>query len=141
MGKKKKMKTRTKLWLFQGMGLLATFAPILCEILIHKDTYFATKEAGMSLTIGGAIAVLMIAMAMVGKLSKYLGSGIRIVGTVFVLSMLLEPILLNFKLLSFLLLCGMCVDGMFFKPQVKRLTRKLADEGTANVLKEALNGK
>ena len=134
MAKKKKLKTRTKLWLFQGMGLMVTFAPILCEILMHKNTYFATKEAGMSLTIGGAIAVLMVAMAMVGKLSKYLGSSIRVVGTVFVLSMLLEPILLNFKLLSFLLLCGMCADGIFFKPQVRILTKRLADEGTASVL-------
>lgn len=137
----KKLKTKSKIWLYQLLGVIVTFAPILCEVLIHKDTYFATKEAGMSLTIGGAVAVLMIAMAMVGKLSKYLGSGIRVVGAVFVLSLLLEPILLNFKLLSFLLLCGMCADGIIFKPQVKRLQKLYADEGTAKVLKEALNGK
>lgn len=140
MAKKQKMKTKSKLWMFQVLGILVTFAPILVEVLVHRDTYFATKEAGMSLTIGGAVALLMIAMAMVGKLSKYLGSSIRVVGAVFVLSLLLEPILLNFKLLSFLLLCGMCVDGVFFKPQVKRLTKQVADEGTAKVLKEALNG-
>lgn len=141
MARKQKMKTRSKLWLFQVFGVIVTFAPILCEVLIHRTTYFATKEAGMSLTIGGAVAVLMVAMAMMGKLSKYLGSSIRVVGMVFVLSLLLEPILLNFKLLSFLLLCGMCVDGVICKPQVRRLTKQLADEGTAKVLKEAMNGK
>ena len=141
MARKQKMNTRSKLWLFQVFGVIVTFAPILCEVLIHRTTYFATKEAGMSLTIGGAVAVLMVAMAMMGKLSKYLGSSIRVVGMVFVLSLLLEPILLNFKLLSFLLLCGMCVDGVICKPQVRRLTKQLADEGTAKVLKEAMNGK
>lgn len=141
MAKKKKMQTRSKILLFQWLGVVVTFAPILCEIFIHKGTYFATKEAGMSLTIGGAVAVLMVAMAMMGKLSKYLGSSIRVVGVIFILSLLLEPILLNFKLLSFLLLCGMCVDGVFVKPKVRRLTKQLADEGTAKVLKETLNGK
>ena len=85
--------------------------------------------------------MVMVALAMVGKLARYLGSGIMVVGTIFVLAMLLEPILVNLKLLSFLLLCGMCVDGMFIKPKLKRLTRQLDNEGTAQVLKEALSGK
>lgn len=136
-----KLTTKNKIWVYRLLGLLVTFAPIACEIIIHRDVYFATKAAGWSMTIGGIVAVAMVAMAMLGKLSKYLGSGIRIVGTVFVLSMLLEPILLNFKLLSFLLLCGMCIDGALIKPKIKRLTKRLADEGTAQVLREALNGK
>ena len=137
----KKLTTKSKYWLYVTLGIVATFAPIAIEILIHKDTYFATKSAGVSMTVGGAIAVLMVAMAMVGKLSKCLGSGIRVAGTVFVLSLLLEPILVNIKLLSFLLLGGMCIDGVFFKPKVKRLAKQLSDEGAAQVLKEALSGK
>lgn len=136
-----KLTTKSKIWVYRLLGLLVTFTPIAFEVLIHKDTYFATKSAGLSMTIGGVVAVIMISMAMLGKLSKYLGSGIRVVGTVFVLSLLLEPILLNFKMLSFLLLCGMILDGMFIKPKVQRLTKRLADEGTARVLREALNGK
>lgn len=136
-----KLTTKNKIWLYRFLGLLLTFTPIACEIIVHKNTYFATKSAGWSMTIGGIVAVLMVGLAMLGKLSKYLGSGIRVVGTVFVLALLLEPVLLNFKLLSFLLLCGMCADGIFTKPKVKKLTKQLADEGTAKVLKEALNGK
>lgn len=136
-----KLTTNNKIWLYRFLGLLLTFTPIACEIIVHKNTYFATKSAGWSMTIGGIVAVLMVGLAMLGKLSKYLGSGIRVVGTVFVLALLLEPVLLNFKLLSFLLLCGMCADGIFTKPKVKKLTKQLADEGTAKVLKEALNGK
>ena len=135
-----KLTTKSKIWVYRLLGLLVTFTPIALEVLIHKDTYFATKSAGWSMTIGGVVAVVMIALAMLGKLSKYLGSGIRVVGAVFVLSLLLEPILMNFKLLSFLLLCGMCLDGVFIKPKVQKLTKRLADEGTARVLREALNG-
>ena len=141
MSRKRKMKTQNKIRVYQLLGLLITFAPIMCEVFIHKDAYFATKSAGWSMTIGGIVAVVMIALAVLGKLSKYLCSGIRVVGVVFVLSLLLEPILMNMKLLSFLLLCGMCLDGMFIKPKIKVLTKRVADEATAQVLREALNGK
>lgn len=137
----RKMKTGSKIWLYRALGVLVAFAPIAVEVILHRNVYFATKDAGWSMTIGGVIAVIMVALGMLGKLSKYLGSGIRVAGTVFVLSLLLEPILINLKLLSFLLLCGLAVEGMFIKPKVKKLEKKAADEGTASVLREALNGK
>jgi hypothetical protein len=135
-----KLKTKNKILLWQVIGVLVTFTPILCEILIHKDTYFATKSAGWSFTIGGVVAVILVAMAMLGKLSKFMGSEIRVMGTIFVLSMLLEPILLNFKLLSFLLLCGMVVNGVVVKPRIRRLIKRRDNEDTAKVLREALHG-
>jgi hypothetical protein len=134
------MSTKSKLLLWQVIGVLVSFAPILVEIIVHRDVYFATKSAGWSFTIGGVIAVVLVGLAMVGKLSKMLGSEISIVGTVFVMAMLLEPIVMNLKLLSFLLLCGMCANGIFIKPTVKRLKRRIAQEEQANVMKEALNG-
>lgn len=137
---RRKMSTKSKVFWWQVIGVLGSFTPILLEVLIHKDIYFATKSAGWSFTIGGIIAVVLVGLAMVGKLSKMLGSEISIIGTVFVMSMLLEPIVLNLKLLSFLLLCGMCVNGIFIKPTVKRLKRRIMQEEQANVLKGVLNG-
>lgn len=137
---KRKLSTRSKLFLWQVVGVLVSFAPILCEVLLHKNTYFATKSAGWSFTIGGVIAVVLVCMAMVGKLSKMLGSEIRVIGTVFIMAMLLEPIIINLKLLSFLLLCGMCANGIFVKPIVKRLKRRIMQEEQADVLKGVLNG-
>lgn len=137
---KRKMKTTTKIFFWQVIGVVISFAPILCEILIHKETYFATKAAGWSFTIGGIIAVALVGLAMVGKLSKCIGSDISVVGTVFVMSMLLEPIVLNLKLLSFLLLCGMIANGLFIKPRVRKLKKRKDHEAQASVLKEALNG-
>jgi hypothetical protein len=134
------MSTKSKLLLWQAIGVLVSFAPILVEIIVHRDVYFATKSAGWSFTIGGVIAVVLVGLAMVGKLSKMLGSEISIVGTVFVMAMLLEPIVMNLKLLSFLLLCGMCANGIFIKPTVNRLKRRIVQEEQANVMKEALNG-
>ena len=137
----KKLTTKSKVWMYCLLGLMVTFAPIACEIVLHKNTYFATKDAGWSLTIGGVIAVIMVGLAMFGKLSKFLGSGIRVVGTIFVLAYFLEPILVNLKLLSFLLLCGMIAEGIFIKPKIRQLTKQLDNEGTAKVLREVLNGK
>jgi hypothetical protein len=137
---KRKMSTKSKLLLWQVIGVVVSFAPILFEVLVHKNTYFATKSAGWSFTIGGVIAVVLVGLAMVGKLSKLLGSEISVIGTVFVMAMLLEPIVMNLKLLSFLLLCGMCANGMFVKPIVKRLKRRIVQEEQAGVLREALNG-
>lgn len=135
-----KIHTSSKIFLWQVLGVAVTFAPILVEILLNRHIYFATKDAGWSLTIGGIIAVILVAMAMFGKLSKFMGSEIRVVGTIFVLSLLLEPILLNFKLLSGLLFAGMCINGIFIKPKIKRLEGRKRNEETADVLKEALHG-
>lgn len=137
---KRKMKTTTKIFFWQVIGVVISFAPILCEILIHKETYFATKAAGWSFTIGGIIAVVLVVLTMVGQISKLLGSDISVIGTVFVMSMLLEPIVLNLKLLSFLLLCGMIANGLFVKPRIRKLKKRKDHEDQAKVLKEALNG-
>lgn len=137
---KRKMSTKSKLVLWQVIGVLISFAPILVELLVHRKQYFATKSAGWSFTIGGIIAMVLVGLAMVGKLSKMLGSEISVIGTVFVMSILLEPIVMHLKLLSFLLFCGMCANGMFIKPIVKRLKRRIAQEEQASVMKEALNG-
>lgn len=137
---KRKISTKSKLVLWQVIGVLISFAPILVELLVHRKQYFATKSAGWSFTIGGIIAMVLVGLAMVGKLSKMLGSEISVIGTVFVMSILLEPIVMHLKLLSFLLFCGMCANGMFVKPIVKRLKRRIAQEEQASVMKEALNG-
>lgn len=138
--KKKKMNPKVKLLLWSIISLLVTFTPIAVEMIVHRKVYFATKAAGWSLTIGGVIAVVLIVLAMLGKLGKFLGSEIKVIGVIFVLSMLLEPILLNLKLLSFLLLIGICVNGIFIKPIIRKLQRRIKNEETAGVIKEALNG-
>ena len=138
--KKRKQNPKLNLFLLNVLGMLITFAPIAVELVMHKDVYFASKAAGWSLTIGGIVAVLLIALAMLGKLGKLLGSEIKVIGVICVLSMLLEPILLNLKLLSFLLLAGMSVSGVFIKPKIRKLQRRIKNEETASVLKEALNG-
>ncbi len=139
MQEKMMKKTSKSLWKLRVLGVIVTFAPVLLEIFIHKDVYFRSRSAGWALTIGGIIAVVLVALAMVGKLGSMLGSDIRVVGTIFVMAMLMEPIMVNVKLLSFLLLCGMVVNALFVKPKLARLTRRKANEETAEVLREALN--
>jgi hypothetical protein len=139
MQEKMMKKTSKSLWKLRVLGVIVTFAPVLLEIFIHKDVYFRSRSAGWALTIGGIIAVVLVALAMVGKLGSMLGSDIRVVGTIFVMAMLMEPIMVNVKLLSFLLLCGMVANALFVKPKLARLTRRKANEETAEVLREALN--
>lgn len=132
------MKTKTKMRLMQFGGIVISFAPLAVEIAVNHELYFATKEAGWSMTIGGIIAIFLVAMAMLGKIGKMFGSDIKVVGMIFLLSCLLKPILLNLQWLSGLLFAGIIVSKIIFNPQVKKLQKRMSYEEQADVLKEVL---
>ena len=136
---KRKMKTKTKKRLMQAGGITVSFVPMLTEIAIHHEVYFATKEASWAMTIGGIIAVALVALAMLGKIGKLFGSEIRVIGTIFAMSCLLKPILLNFQWLSGLLFAGMLTNRFTFHPKIKQLEKQIKYEEQAQVVKETLN--
>lgn len=90
------------------------------------------------MTIGGIIAIFLVALALLGKIGKIFGSEIRVIGMIFVMSCLLKPVLLNLQWLSGLLLAGMIVNKIIFQPKVKKLQKRIDHEDQAQVLKEAL---
>ena len=134
------MKTKTKKLLMEFCGLVISFAPMVTEIALNKDVYFATKEACWSMTIGGIIAVILVAIAMLGKIGRLFGSEVRVVGMIFAMSCLLKPIILNFQLLSGLLLLGLLTNRILIMPKVEKLKKRIGYEDQAKVIKETLNG-
>lgn len=140
MAKKRKMTPKTKLFLLRAAEIVVTFAPIIIAVYSNRKVYFATKTAGISLTAGGVVAVIIVVLAMLGKGKKIFGSGMAVTGIVFFLSILLEPMLLNFQFLSGMLFAGEAAATVLIKPKVKKLERMVQAKENAKALKEELYG-
>ena len=136
----KKLTNKKALWLWRIGGIVATFAPIAIAVFANRDKYFVTKAAGLSLGLGGGLALILITIAALGKAGKLFDSGFKVATCVFVFALLLEPIILNIKLLSGMLLLGEALNALIFAPNVRRLQKRIDREETANVVKGVLRG-
>lgn len=135
-----RIKPKTKLRLLQAGGLVTTFAPLGIGIGVNWQDYFATTAAGFGLTMGGALAVAIAVINMLGKGKAVFGSGFVVTGVIFALCILLEPVILNLKFLTGMMFIGEAGNTVLFKPAVTN-ARKQADYAEqAVVLKEALGG-
>lgn len=137
---KKKLTSRQKLWLWRIGGIVATFAPIAIAVGVNHEDYFVSKAAGLSLGLGGGLALILIVLSALGKLGKLVDSGFKVTAFVFTFAILLEPIVLNLKFLSGMMVLGEVINAIIFAPQVARYKRKIDREATASVVKEALRG-
>ena len=140
MKTKRKTSPITRLRTLQAISLFVTFAPIIFTVYINRDKYFATKAAGVSLTCGGIVAVVLVALAMLGKGAKLFGNGVTVSGIIFLMAYLLEPIILNLQLLSGMLFFGFAANRLFIVPKIKQAERAVAARANAKALKEELNG-
>jgi hypothetical protein len=140
MKKKKKLTSKQQLLIWRIGGILVTFAPILIAVFANKEEYFATKEAGISIGLGGGLALMLIVFSALGKAGKFFDSGFKVITCIFVFALLLEPIILNLKYLSGMMLLGECTNAIFFKPTINRLKKRINREETASVVKEAISG-
>jgi hypothetical protein len=134
------MKIKTKLKLWQTGGILTTFAPIAIAVAINHEAYFATKEAGISVGLGGAMAIMLVVLSSLGKAGKLLNTGLKIIACIFVFALLLEPIILNLKFLSGMMLLGEVINEIVFVPKITRIKRTIERKETATFIKEAICG-
>lgn len=137
---KKKLTSKQEIWLWRIGGIVATFAPIAIAVGANHEDYFVSKAAGISLGLGGGLALILIVLSALGKLGKLVDSGFKVTAFVFTFALLLEPVILNLKFLSGMMLLGEVINAIIFAPQVARLKRKIDREATASVVKEALRG-
>lgn len=140
MARKRNMNPIMKVKLLQIFGVFVTFAPIIITVYCNKEKYFATKTAGISLTCGGVVAVVLVALAMMGKASKVFGSGVTVSGIIFLMAYLLEPVILNLQLLSGMLFFGFVAEKLLIAPQIRKAQRQVQAMETARAVKEGLNG-
>lgn len=131
MGKKIKLK------LLQGGGLVTSLAPLITCIAINWNDYVvAAGGQTWKLSIGGTMAVFLIAVAMLGKLKM---PGIKTFFTVLlVIVFLIEPILADLKLLLFCALGGQVLNGISFELLANNYKDKISREKQADTTANAM---
>ena len=104
-------------------SFLATVAPLTIYIIVNKDKYIRTVEDSIKLSIGFIICALLLLLKVIGKLK--LPSRIMTYSTVLLLSYLLDAVLEDLIVLSFLALVGELIDLIFFQVPIKRMREKI----------------
>ena len=125
------MKT-LKLKLLEGGGIVTSLLPLLVVIIINWNDY-VVSAGGQSwkLTIGGVMAVGMIAALMIGKMKM---PGLKtFFAILLVIIFLLEPILADLKLLCAAALGGQLVNGFTFEIFVKKYKETMTMEKQADI--------
>ena len=125
------MKT-LKLKLLQGAGLLTSLAPLITVIIINWNDYvIAAGGQSWKLTVGGCIAVFIIAATMLGKLKM---PGLKtFFAVLLVIIFLLEPILADLKLLCACALGGQLLNGLTFEMFANKYKETITMEKQADI--------
>lgn len=139
------MKT-LKLKLLEGGGIVTSLLPLLVVIIINWNDYVvAAGGSSWKLTIGGVMAVGMIAATMIGKMKL---PGLKtFFAILLVIIFLLEPILADLKLLCAAALGGQLINGFTFEIFAKKYKETMTMEkqadinakATQKVLEDAMN--
>lgn len=125
------MKT-LKLKLLEGGGIVTSLLPLLVVIIINWNDYVvAAGGSSWKLTIGGVIAVGMIAATMIGKMKL---PGLKtFFAILLVIIFLLEPILADLKLLCAAALGGQLINGFTFEIFAKKYKETMTMEKQADI--------
>ena len=131
------MGKQIKLKLLQGGGLVTSLAPLITCIAINWNDYVvAAGGQTWKLSIGGTIAVFLIAVAMLGKLKM---PGLKTFFTVLlVIVFLIEPILADLKLLCACALGGQVLNGISFEWLANNYKDKISREKQADTTANAM---
>lgn len=121
------MQTKNKLRWLQCASFLSSLTPLCVAVGINWDEYTSTTSSTISITIGGVIAILFALLAVKGRL-KAPARRIYTYAFIFAMACLLEPIILDVKLLSGMLLAGEGINVAFFDRYVKKTAEELEQE-------------
>lgn len=131
------MSKQIKLKLLQGGGLVTSLAPLITCIAINWNDYVvASGGQTWKLSIGGTIAVFLIAVAMLGKLKM---PGLKtFFAVLLVVVFLIEPILADLKLLCACALGGQVLNGISFELLANNYKSKIDREKQADTTATAM---
>lgn len=132
------MGKQIKLKLLQGGGLVTSLAPLITCIAINWNDYvIASGGKPWKLSIGGTIAVFLIALAVLGKLKM---PGLKsFFAIILVIVFLIEPILADLKLLCACALGGQLLNGITFELFAKNYQETITMEKQAKITKNVFN--
>ena len=128
------MKPKIKILLLYISSFIASCAPVTIYFLINHDKYIMSTADKIKFGCGAAIVAVIIVLKLMGKLK--INSRILVFATVFILSYLLEPVIQDALVFSFLALVGEIADSviMFF---VRKMKAKMELEKSAEINAQA----
>ena len=136
------MKARFKIVMLYILSFVCSVAPALTYFLINHEKYIRTVPDKVKITVGlVAIAVILI-IKLAGKLK--INSKIAVFGIVFLLCYLLESILNDLIVFSFLALVGEILDLIIMaiiKKQKRDLFIKESADANAQAIAREFSGR
>ena len=126
---------KVKIPLLYALSFICSISPILTFFLINHREYISTTPEKIKLLFGGALAVAILIIKSLGFLK--IKSSLVFFGGAFLLSYLLESIIHDLLIFSFLALVGE-VLSMVVKIFINRERKKIEQEKSGQIVKEAI---
>lgn len=122
------------------LGFVLSIAPIFTYFILNYDRYVKSTYDGVKLASGGIILACILLVKITGKLK--IPSAVSVFGVIFVLSYLLNSIIMDLMIFSFLALlgeiCDMVVQIFIRKERARLVNTKIATE-TAKEISKIVN--
>jgi hypothetical protein len=131
------MNKTLKLMLLKGGSFLMTIAPLAVVVGLNWSHYTQTTASTVSLSAGGGLAAIVFGLKAAGRLPKNMSSIIKY-GIAFGIICLLEPLILDAKLLVGAALAGEIGDKVIFAYPIKRVQETIPMERAAKLNAETL---
>lgn len=125
-------------------GQATAIAPLGVVVGLNWSDYTSTVPKTISLTLGGMILVLVLALNYFGKLKAVLGSGYVTLVFCALLCTFMQPIIADLEVILYSLLAGETANKVVFKNWAKKLVesktnaeqQKKTEDALANVLEQ-----
>lgn len=121
--------------LLYALSFTCSIAPVLTFFLINHRDYIATTPEKIKLLFGGALVVAILIIKSLGFLK--IKSSLAFYGGAFLLSYLLESIIHDLLIFSFLALVGE-VLAMVVRIFINREKKKRQEQKSGQIVKEAI---
>jgi hypothetical protein len=127
---------KMKIPLLYVLSFLCSVMPVLIYFVLNHEAYISTTPERIKLLFGGILAVSIVITKMLGVFK--INSGIMLFSLVFVFSYLLEGIISDLLIFSFLALVGE-VLAFIVRQVIKAEKTKSDEEKTEKMIENAVN--
>ena len=128
---------RIKIFLLYVLSFLCSIGPVSVFFLINWDRYVQTVPEKIKLSCGIVFLLVIVLLKVMGKLR--LPSRAALFGIIFVMCYLLEAIISDLLILSFLALVGELLDAIC-QLFLRRAKKKQNNEELAETVANAISG-
>lgn len=130
---------RLRLPLLYLLSFVLSIGPIAIFVVFNIDSYVSTTYEAIKLSLGGIMVAIIMILKVLGKLK--IPSRVVVFSFVLVLSYLLNSLIMDLCILSFLALVGEFFDlvlGIFIKREKEKHTNEKIAKQTVNQLERLM---